>query len=89
MLAGTSVDLPSSLHSIWALRCTILELPDAMSRIYTSPLCSGVLGATNDITKFVQVSRVAQDLYEEAGLGGSADIFRLGLQHSGPQNIHM
>ncbi|CAE6455524.1 unnamed protein product [Rhizoctonia solani] len=46
-----------------------------MSRIYTSPLWSGVLGATNDITKFVHVSRVAQDLYEEAGLGGSADIF--------------
>ncbi|CAE6428513.1 unnamed protein product [Rhizoctonia solani] len=46
-----------------------------MSRIYTSPLWSGALGATSDITKFVQVSRVAQNLYEEAGLGGSADIF--------------
>ncbi|CAE6429492.1 unnamed protein product [Rhizoctonia solani] len=46
-----------------------------MSRVYTSPLWSGVLGTTNDITKFVHVSRVAQDLYEEAGLGGSADIF--------------
>ncbi|CAE7064204.1 unnamed protein product [Rhizoctonia solani] len=46
-----------------------------MSRIYTSPLWSGVLGSTNDITKFVQVCRGAQDLYEEAGLGGSADIF--------------
>ncbi|KAJ1305687.1 hypothetical protein OPQ81_010425 [Rhizoctonia solani] len=34
-----------------------------------------VLGGTNDITKFVQVSRVAQGIYEEAGLGGSADIF--------------
>ncbi|EUC54706.1 tyrosine kinase domain protein [Rhizoctonia solani AG-3 Rhs1AP] len=46
-----------------------------MSRIYTSPLWSGVLGATNDVTKFVEIRRVAQDLYEEAGLGGSADIF--------------
>ncbi|CAE7203502.1 unnamed protein product [Rhizoctonia solani] len=48
---------------------------DPMSRVYSSPLWSGALGSTNDITKFVQVNRVAQDLYEEAGLGGSADIF--------------
>ncbi|KAJ1300889.1 hypothetical protein OPQ81_003316 [Rhizoctonia solani] len=46
-----------------------------MSRIYNSPLWSGALGNTNDITKLVQVSRVTQDLYEEAGLGGSADVF--------------
>ncbi|CUA75590.1 Putative leucine-rich repeat receptor-like serine/threonine-protein kinase At2g19230 [Rhizoctonia solani] len=46
-----------------------------MSKIYTSPLLSGALGVTKDITKFVQVSRVSEDLYEEAGLGGSADIF--------------
>ncbi|CAE6531245.1 unnamed protein product [Rhizoctonia solani] len=46
-----------------------------MSRIYSSPLWSGALGATNDITKFVQVSRATHDLYEEAGVGGSADIF--------------
>ncbi|CUA77055.1 Peptidyl-glycine alpha-amidating monooxygenase [Rhizoctonia solani] len=46
-----------------------------MSKIYTSPLWSGALGVTKDITKFVQVSRVSEDLYEEAGLGGSADIF--------------
>ncbi|KAJ1305686.1 hypothetical protein OPQ81_010424 [Rhizoctonia solani] len=46
-----------------------------MSRIYSSPLWSGALGNTKDITKFVQVTRIAQDIYEEAGLGGSADIF--------------
>ncbi|KAL5631800.1 hypothetical protein ACGC1H_000007 [Rhizoctonia solani] len=46
-----------------------------MSQVHTSPLWSGALGATNDITTFVQVTRIAQDLYEEAGLGGSADIF--------------
>ncbi|CAE6439316.1 unnamed protein product [Rhizoctonia solani] len=46
-----------------------------MSRIYTSPLWSGALGTTNDITKLVQVNRIGQDIYEEAGLGGSADIF--------------
>ncbi|KAH7322344.1 hypothetical protein B0J17DRAFT_246589 [Rhizoctonia solani] len=46
-----------------------------MSEIYASPLWSGALEDTNDITKFVQVSRVTQNLYEEAGLGGSADIF--------------
>ncbi|ELU42964.1 Pkinase domain-containing protein [Rhizoctonia solani AG-1 IA] len=46
-----------------------------MSTIYTSPLWSGALGATSDITKLVRVNRTGQDLYEEAGLGGSADIF--------------
>ncbi|KAH7322358.1 kinase-like domain-containing protein [Rhizoctonia solani] len=47
-----------------------------MSRICSSPLWSGALAATNDITKFVQITRIAQDIYEEAGFGGSADIFR-------------
>ncbi|CEL54065.1 Dual specificity protein kinase pyk3 OS=Dictyostelium discoideum GN=pyk3 PE=1 SV=1 [Rhizoctonia solani AG-1 IB] len=46
-----------------------------MSRAYTSPLWSGALEVTKDITRFVQVNRDAQDIYEEAGLGGSADIF--------------
>ncbi|CAE6439327.1 unnamed protein product [Rhizoctonia solani] len=46
-----------------------------MARIYSSPLWSRALGATSDITKFVQVSRVGREIYEEAGLGGSADIF--------------
>ncbi|KAL5631809.1 hypothetical protein ACGC1H_000009 [Rhizoctonia solani] len=54
-----------------------------MSRIYSSPLWSGALGSTNDLTKFVQVNRVAQDLYEEAGLGGSADIFS--GKYTGPE----
>ncbi|CAE6520867.1 unnamed protein product [Rhizoctonia solani] len=53
----------------------MLHPSDTMSRIYASPLWSEALGDANDITKFVQVSRVAQNLYEEAGLGGSADIF--------------
>ncbi|KAB5591095.1 Pkinase domain-containing protein [Ceratobasidium theobromae] len=48
-----------------------------MSKIYTSSL----LGATlklkvKDITKFVRVNETSQYLYEEAGFGGSADIFR-------------
>ncbi|CUA67702.1 hypothetical protein RSOLAG22IIIB_13538 [Rhizoctonia solani] len=46
-----------------------------MSQEYSPTLLSGALGATNDITNFVQITRGAQDLYEEAGLGGSADIF--------------
>ncbi|CAE6500644.1 unnamed protein product, partial [Rhizoctonia solani] len=48
-----------------------------MSRLYSSGLwsTSGTLGSTKDITGFVQVSLVAQDIYEEAGFGGSADIF--------------
>ncbi|CAE7212035.1 unnamed protein product [Rhizoctonia solani] len=40
-----------------------------------SILWSAALEATSDLTQFVQVSRVTQDIYEEAGLGGSADIF--------------
>ncbi|KAF8695785.1 Protein tyrosine kinase, partial [Rhizoctonia solani] len=46
-----------------------------MSRMYNSPLWSGVLETVTDITKFVQVDRATQDIYEEAGLGGSADVF--------------
>ncbi|CAE6459267.1 unnamed protein product [Rhizoctonia solani] len=46
-----------------------------MSRIYSSPLWSGALETTADISKFVQISRAKQDLFEEAGLGGSADVF--------------
>ncbi|KAJ1299401.1 hypothetical protein OPQ81_011082 [Rhizoctonia solani] len=46
-----------------------------MSRLYSSQLWSEALGAANDITEFVQLKQVAQDIYEEAGLGGSADIF--------------
>ncbi|CAE6474616.1 unnamed protein product [Rhizoctonia solani] len=43
--------------------------------MYNSPLWSGVLETVTDITKFVQVDRATQDIYEEAGLGGSADVF--------------
>ncbi|CEL54061.1 Serine/threonine-protein kinase mos OS=Asterina pectinifera GN=mos PE=1 SV=1 [Rhizoctonia solani AG-1 IB] len=57
------------------VQCCNLPPRHTMSRIYTSPLWSGMLGTTNDITKLVQINRSGQDIYEEAGLGGSADIF--------------
>ncbi|CUA70538.1 hypothetical protein RSOLAG22IIIB_14236 [Rhizoctonia solani] len=46
-----------------------------MPRIHPQSLWSGALEFTNDLTGLVHVNRVAQDLYEEAGFGGSADIF--------------
>ncbi|KAJ1300910.1 hypothetical protein OPQ81_003335 [Rhizoctonia solani] len=46
-----------------------------MSQTYDSMLWPEALGTTNDITRFVQVCKAAQAEYEEAGHGGSADIF--------------
>ncbi|CAE6473842.1 unnamed protein product [Rhizoctonia solani] len=54
-----------------------------MSTITISTLWPAALAPTNDLTKFVQISRVAQNIYEEAGLGGSADIFSGKLTRDG------
>ncbi|ELU38066.1 Pkinase domain-containing protein [Rhizoctonia solani AG-1 IA] len=74
-----SIDLISHPHFVKPVTLSPLaraqrsHLP--VSRMYNSPLWSGVLETVTDITKFVQVDRATQDIYEEAGLGGSADVF--------------
>ncbi|CAE6532619.1 unnamed protein product, partial [Rhizoctonia solani] len=68
--------LDATVISRWLRPWEHVELrASSMSRLYSSGLWSGTLGSTKDITGFVQVSLVAQDIYEEAGFGGSADIF--------------
>ncbi|CAE7227879.1 unnamed protein product [Rhizoctonia solani] len=46
-----------------------------MPRAYDHLVWTEALSATSDITALVQPYKVTQDQYEEAGLGGSADVF--------------
>ena len=42
-------------------------------------MAASQLSAVRDITKYVRINRVSDHQYQEAGFGGSADIFWYGL----------